>query len=86
MVHEKRRTQFVLPAALNNEALDAGRRLRKPRPVLRFERFGQTSGLEDLVFYKVSATLNGFGTGVSMPEIIENLLFLKGWLCKHRLG
>ena len=40
----------------------------------------------DLVFYEVSANYDGFGAAVFAFFVNENLLCLKGLLCKHRLG
>jgi hypothetical protein len=71
---------------MKDDGLGAGRHSRKPRPVLRFERFGKTGGLEDLVFYCVSVIFDGFGAGISVHFVSKNLVFLKGWLCKHSLG
>ena len=52
---------------MKNDGVGAGRRARKPRFVLRFERFGKTGGLENLLVYEVSVDSGGFGAGVSAP-------------------
>ena len=71
---------------MNNDGLGAGRRSRKPRPARRFEMFGKTNGLEDLLFYKVSVNYDGFGAGVSVPSGIQILMFLKGLLASTAWG
>ena len=38
------------------------------------------------MLYEVSANYDGFGAAVFVPFVNENQVFLKGLLCKHRLG
>ena len=38
------------------------------------------------MFYEISAKYDVFGAAVFVRFVNENLMFLKGLLCKHRLG
>ena len=40
----------------------------------------------DLVFYAVSANYDGFGAAVFVRVVNESFVFLRGLLCKLRLG
>ncbi len=71
---------------MNTDGLGTGRRSRKPRPAQRVQRFGETNGLGDSVFCKVSANYDGFGAGVFVLVVSDSLVFLSGLLCKTPSG